>query len=268
MRLPQIGSIVRDGTGNSFTVGPLVETSSGPYTSAAEFYDDYPAARGRNVDEENGVVAGQTELVQAFRSLATSFQRSEDGEATGFGLVNFDLNPNNVLVDCEFNVLAVIDWDSVVTVHDAAVYRFPAGMGVGAVVPGAVATGPDPGEVERQPRGRRFAGVVEAVAREMAEDADGQGKADKRGLTLFARERFFLCEAVAFRALADVKMREDSVNRERLEGLKWLGEHGDEELAKFFSWRFRELLTHCNEMSSCPHDDFTGVDVSELIIWW
>ncbi|SPQ21223.1 9af30532-7a5b-49fa-85a3-9d7538ffefe9 [Thermothielavioides terrestris] len=160
IRLPKIGSIFRDGA-NSFVVGPLVETGTGPYDSAAEFYADYPLALRKSFGEK--VVAGDEELVQAFRSVAASFQRPSasdgDGPIEGFGLANYDLNPNNILVDREFNVLAVIDWDTVVAVPDAALYRFPFLMGVGCAVPGVVDT--HPAVLKRQELGLRFAEVVE-----------------------------------------------------------------------------------------------------------
>jgi hypothetical protein len=126
IRLPKIGSIIRDGS-ESFVVGPLVETGSGRYDSAAECYADYPLALSKSLGEQP--VSGQDELLRAFHSLAASFPRPEirvgDGSSKGFGLANYDLNPNNVLVDRGFNVLAVIDWDTVASPPDAFLYRFP-----------------------------------------------------------------------------------------------------------------------------------------------
>ena len=88
------------------------------------------------------------------------------GSTDGFGLSNYDLNPNSILIDREFNVLAVIDWDSVVTLPDAALYCFPFLMGVSCAVPGVVVT--RPAMMKREQLGRRFAEVVEAVGREQA----------------------------------------------------------------------------------------------------
>ncbi|KAG8406148.1 hypothetical protein J3458_021475 [Metarhizium acridum] len=58
VRLPKIGSIFRDAAG-SFVVGPLIETGSGPYDSAAEFYADYPLALGKSLAEKEQPVSGQ-----------------------------------------------------------------------------------------------------------------------------------------------------------------------------------------------------------------
>jgi hypothetical protein len=233
IRLPRIGSIVRDEADpDSFVIGPLIETGSGPYDSAAEFYADYPLALNRNLRKGEQFIGGQEELVQASRSLAASFlapARSGNSLTKGFGLANYDLNPNNVLVDGDFNVLAVIDWDSTVAVPDAALYRFPFLMGVSCAVPGVIDT--HPAVMKRQRLGRRFAGVVEAVAQELGR-INCEDK-NKPWTFLFTRSGFYSKEAIAFRALVHVKMRQDWVNRTWLEGLKWLSTHDEAEVTQF-----------------------------------
>ncbi|KAF1960332.1 hypothetical protein CC80DRAFT_544786 [Byssothecium circinans] len=231
IRIPKIRSIIRDGS-DSFVVGRLIETDSGPYYSAAEFYADYPLALSKSLGEHP--VSGQDELVQAFHSLAASFPppvpRVGDGSAEGFGLANYDLNPNNFLVDREFNVLAVIDWDSVVSVPDAVLHRFPFLMGVSCAVPGIVET--HPAVMKREQLGRLFAEIVEEVGREQAgNDCEG---ANKWPTHLLTKSGFFSKEVVAFRSLIYVKMRQDWVNNTWLQGLKWLGEHNEAQVAQFY----------------------------------
>ncbi|KAL2129949.1 hypothetical protein VTI74DRAFT_7073 [Chaetomium olivicolor] len=87
---------------------PLIETNSGPYDIAAVVYFDYPVELGRRLGKKQ--VSGQKELLDAFRSLAVSFQNTEVSK-NGFGPVSLDLSPNNVLVDRKFKVdthLAVV----------------------------------------------------------------------------------------------------------------------------------------------------------------
>ncbi|OAA56859.1 Protein kinase-like domain protein [Cordyceps fumosorosea ARSEF 2679] len=204
----------------------LVETGTGPHNTAAEFYADYPLALSRSLGEQP--VSGQDELMQAFRSLAASFP--SDGSGEGFGLANYDLNLNNILVDREFNVLTVIDWDFVVSVPDAALYRFPFLMGVSCAVPGVVDAHSK--VIKQEQLRRRFAEVVEEVAQQQAgKDCEGANKLHKH---LFTRSGFFSKEAVAFRSLIRVKMRQDWVNDTWLRGLKWLSQHDEMQVAQFY----------------------------------
>ena len=233
VRLPKIGSIFRDETRpDSFIVGPLVETGSGPYDSAAEFYADYPMALVRHFrTREREEVEGEEELAIAFRKIAACFAAPPtqgDEMDAGFGLANFDLNANNVLVDMEFNVLAVIDWDSVITVPNAGLYRFPFLIDIGSAIPGVFET--LPAIIKRQQLSREFAEVVEAAAEQQHDES-----INTRQIFRFSLPGFFSKEAVAFRALIFIKMRQDFVNREWLEGLKWLSQHDEAALGKFYS---------------------------------
>ena len=236
IRMPKIGSIIRDPVDQrSFVVGPLNETGSGPYASAADFYADYPLALSKRLANGAEPVDGQSELVGAFRSLAASFpppaaRNVNEGTAGDFGLANFDLNPNNVIVDRQFNVLSVIDWDTVVAVPDAALYRIPPLMGLGFAVPGVVAE--RPAERERQRCGREYTGVVEDVGREMSRNG-GEG-VNKRRNFLLTESAFFSKEAVAFRLLIMIRQQQDFVNRRCVEGLKWLSEHDEAAVAQFY----------------------------------
>jgi len=214
-------------------VGPLVETGSGPYDSAAEFYADYPLALSNVIGKGELPVSGQEELVQAFRSLAASFPpptARADGSTADFGLANYDLNPNNILVDREFNILAVIDWDSVAALPDAALYRFPFLMGISCAIPGVVDT--HPAVMKREQLGRRFVEVVEVVARE--ERGIDCEDANRRHTFLLTKAGFFSKESMAFRSLIYVKMRQDWVNSSWLQSLKWLSEHDDAEVAELY----------------------------------
>ena len=232
VRLPKIGSIFRDeARPSSFVVGPLVETGSGPYDSSADFYADYPVALINHFrTKEPQKVDGEEELAFAFRKLAARFSgtpREQDRPERDFGLANYDLDMHNVLVDMEFNVLAVIDWDSVWTVPNAGLHWFPRLMGISYAIPGVVPT--NAALIKRQQLSRRFAEIVEAVARQERDEGT-----NTKGSFLFTVAGFFSTEAVAFRAINHLKQRQDWVNSEWLEGLKWLSKHDEAALANFY----------------------------------
>ncbi|KAJ3472351.1 hypothetical protein NLG97_g11061 [Lecanicillium saksenae] len=146
--------------------------------------------------------------------LARSFSDDNDvGEGEergeecrgGFRLVNYDLNPSNVLVDNEFNVLGVIDWDSVMALPDAALHRLPMSMGMEIARPGITETCAL--QKSRCALGHGFTQIAEKQAREGEEES----------VFRFTAEGFYTREAVAYRSLIDVQKRD-----------------GLEELAKFY----------------------------------
>lgn len=218
VRLPEIGSITRDESGSSI-VGPLIETGSGPNSPASEFYADYPLALSKSLRKER-VIRGQTELVQEFRAIAKSFGGQTPQK--GFGLAHYDLNANNILVDRSFNILAIINWDSIIAAPDAALYRVPFLLGMDCPVPGVIET--HPAVNKRHQLCQRFKAAVEAV---------GDENDDHEGV-VFIQKSFFSKEAVAFRSLLAVKMNQDWVNDEWIQGLQWLSRQSDADVAQFY----------------------------------
>lgn len=123
--------------------------------------------------------------------------------------------------------MGVIDWDALAAVPEAALYRFPFLMGIDSTVPGVETT--HPAVVRREQRARDFAAAVEMVSRRMAE---GQSDPD---LFVFSQYGFYSLEALAYRALIHVQMRQDRVNEEWIKAVEWLSLHEDEaEVCDFF----------------------------------
>lgn len=236
LRLPRIGSIFHDAKQEgAYNIGPLMETHSGPYFSTDEFYSDFPLALGRRLSRKGQETGGQQELIYAFLRLCPSFAACEENkdEAHDFGLANYDLNPNNVLVDAEFNVLAVIDWDRVASMPDAALHRFPYFMGIAGVVPGHR----EKRDVARtrQKLGWAFAQTVEEeshawAARKERMRARGDPEAPVFRLTTAG---FFGIEALAFRALMYIKNRESWMNTDWIWALRWLEGRSASQVARF-----------------------------------
>ena len=103
----------------------------------------------------------------------------------GFGLAHYDLNANNILVDRSFKILAIIDWDSVIAVPDAALYRVPFLLGMDCPVPGGIET--HPAIIKRRQLCQRFTAVVEAVG---GENDDGHLLRYAKGTVAWMLERF------------------------------------------------------------------------------
>ncbi|KAJ9661842.1 hypothetical protein H2201_006322 [Coniosporium apollinis] len=234
IRLPKIGSIIRDPSNPyAFVVGPLVYPGTGPYASTAGFYNEYPLALANELRNTRlGELA--EELVEAFQSFVPCRSSPsisiDDKSSRGFALVNYDLGSQNVIVDSEFNILAVIDLDSVMAMPDAGLYNLPDFMGVEPVVPGTVRS--FPWMIEYARHGRQSVQIVEEVGREQSEK-DHQGLEGNRTFVLTSAG-FFSKEAVAFRSLICIHPWQGAAMKNWLPGLKWLSEHSEAEVAQFY----------------------------------
>ena len=105
----KIGSMDKAKSG-SFVSRPVVFSRSGPYDSTIKFYDEYPRGLAKALGTRGSPTDGQDELLQLYRALAPSC-RKKDSPARGwegFGLPNFEVGPNSILVGRDFNVLAVL----------------------------------------------------------------------------------------------------------------------------------------------------------------
>jgi hypothetical protein len=72
-----------------------------------------------------------------FPQLMQLYESSSTGP---YSLANRDLGAHNVLVDEEFNIVGLIDFDGVMAAPDAVVAQFPTFMGIDRAVPGYVET--------------------------------------------------------------------------------------------------------------------------------
>lgn len=123
VRMPQIGSIVKRSDG-SYHVGPLPGLG-GPFSTATEFFKAWASCAkfpfseqtirklmgGRGPIEE--VLASVNEFPSLVDALAGSLSSRDHGP---FPLYHPDLRHSNIMVDEEFQVLAIIDWEGASTV--------------------------------------------------------------------------------------------------------------------------------------------------------
>lgn len=166
----------------------------------------------------------------------------------------------------ELNVIAVIDWGSVVAVPDAALYCIPDLMWIDCPAPGIVET--HPAVMEQLQRCRRFVEVVVVVGCEKARKNNEDSS--KRSMYLFTKEELFSTEAVAFHSLLAVQMRQDWVYDNWVRSLQSLSEHNEMELAQFYlrdwmafilrNW-VMILNTHDLPTCSCWRSNFARISI-------
>lgn len=223
IRFPKIGSIIETPEGQ-FEISKLEETRSGPYSSTKEFYDNYPVELAKILweDSKPDGISGEehNRLPSLFRKVMAEIDLAE--EIPSFGLVNMDFGPGNILVDHEFNILSVIDWDSVISCPDAVLHYFPYLSGMGDVRPG-MTEGIHPAFKKRRERSHIFAALASA--------ADQERNGDDRKITT---KGFYSREAVAFRAMGMFKTRQDWVIRNWIDGLEYLEGKEDSDIQQFY----------------------------------
>lgn len=126
---PHIGSLYVNDQGE-FAVGPDVVTGLGPWSNSADYYADVVSHIYETLprDERRDEVVDSTAL---FVPSALSYLARVHGhEPTGpFRLVNNDFGTHNILVNEDFDVVGVIDFDGVMAAPIGVVAQYPLFIG-------------------------------------------------------------------------------------------------------------------------------------------
>ncbi|KAL6918904.1 hypothetical protein FSST1_002930 [Fusarium sambucinum] len=143
-KFDKIGSLYYNEETSDFSIGAEVETGKGPWTSSNEFYvhlADHALhackrKAGRNVTEspsfENPIL---------FKRLMPVYNYGSSDDK-GFGLVNRDFGDHNLIVDDEFRIVSVIDFDGLMAAPIEVVAQYPNMSSLHQEPPGHVETIP------------------------------------------------------------------------------------------------------------------------------
>lgn len=138
----RIGSLWAERDFQGFTIGAEIETGEGPWETAESYYSALTDHRLRvaETDAEPDVrTCDSFALPRKFPAVIQQLQ----SRATGpYHLGNRDFGAHNVLVDHEFNIVGLIDFDGVLAAPIEVVAQPPDFMGLAAEVPGHVETRP------------------------------------------------------------------------------------------------------------------------------
>lgn len=228
LRFERIGSIFCDlssGDIDKVEIGPIAQIGEGPYETAQKFFTRYPAAIAKTLyNDPVASDSGGAEVIRRVphlcgaREISTSHLKS-------YGLVNLELGTHNVLVNATYDILSVIDWDSVVAAPSAVLHQFPWCVGADPGIPGIgplMVFGDWDGRMEMC---RKFANVL-------GQASDIRVKQGKE--PTFSAIDFFSKEALAFRALAYFRVKQRWVDEHWVPGLDWLQRCSDEELLDWY----------------------------------
>ncbi|EKJ72851.1 hypothetical protein FPSE_06897 [Fusarium pseudograminearum CS3096] len=139
-KFDKIGSLHYDETTSEFFIGPELETGKGPWNSPMEYYNDL-ADHVLQVCEKNASSklreSPSFENPNLFKHLMSLYSSSNKGP---FSLVDRDFGANNLLVDDEFRIIGVIDFDGVMAAPIEVIAQFPSLTGLDRQIPRHIET--------------------------------------------------------------------------------------------------------------------------------
>lgn len=198
-RFPQIGGLYHDPVTDAFYIGPELHTGKGPWSSSTAYYDDLTAHLLKSTAAIDDIRQNQAFTLP---SVLNHLMRLNDTETTGpFRLTNRDFGAHNILVDNDFNIVGVLDFDGVMAAPLEVAAQYPTLSFLDVEPPGAVYS--HPAAIERvritASRLEEYGGLLGAAER----DEDGRGIADSlgsvgasvyQGMTAFAQHQGFVNE--------------------------------------------------------------------------
>jgi hypothetical protein len=202
-RFPQIGSLYYIQETDDFYIGPELQTGKGPWRSSAEYYDDLANYLLKSASSHEELKQSQAYMLPA---ILRHLMRIHGEEPTGpFRLTNRDFGAHNILVNEDFEIVGVIDFDGVMAAPLEVVAQYPVLSFLETEPPGVVPT--LPAAIERVRRtAPRLQEYKELLARfESGEDGKGGSTvSDRLGST----------SASVYRGMLAYAQHQDFVNEE------------------------------------------------------
>jgi Choline/ethanolamine kinase len=115
VKFDKIGSILKNLETGHYEIGPLSNGLGGPYTTATEYYRAWAAA---NISKHGAT----SDFPSRIAAIASMISENDNGP---FRLIHPDFGHNNIIVDDDFNMLSVIDWEYSIVGPSELAARFP-----------------------------------------------------------------------------------------------------------------------------------------------
>jgi Phosphotransferase enzyme family len=115
LKFDKIGCVVKNPKTGTYDIGPLPNGLGGPYSTAAEYYRAWAA---QNMSKRGAT----SDFVSQIYEVASLISKHNDGP---FRLVHPDFGHNNIIVDDDFNILGVIDWEKAFVAPSEMAACFP-----------------------------------------------------------------------------------------------------------------------------------------------
>lgn len=200
-RFPYIGSLYYNQETDDFYIGPELQTGKGPWSSSTEYYEDLTNHLLKSTVTRDDIKQNQSFMVP---SILNHLMRIYGRERTGsFRLTNRDFGAHNILVNDDFDIVGVIDFDGVMAAPLEVVAQYPVHSFLEVEPPGAVYSRPAAIERVRRtaPRLQEYKELLNMFESEQGEDrtkvADSLGSTSAsiyQGMAAYAQHQDFVNE--------------------------------------------------------------------------
>src|SRR5579859_8024078 len=114
LKFDKIGSLYKNSTTGCYEIGPLANGLGGPYSTATEYYSAWIAKHATEPGATSPFIPQLTEIVESI----------PEQDAGPFTLHHPDFGVN-IIIDDDYNILAVIDWEQTFTAPIELAGQFP-----------------------------------------------------------------------------------------------------------------------------------------------
>ncbi|KAJ5919268.1 hypothetical protein N7466_010211 [Penicillium verhagenii] len=170
----KIGCIYENEETSEFYIGREVETGQGPWESAMDFYKSY-GDHSLSEYRRRGAEDCASMAVPALFQILIRLYREQNTNGGPFRLVNRDFGAHNLLVNENFEIISVIDFEEVMAAPMEAVAQYPVLTDLDRAPPGYVATEPFVIKriMETAPKIQEYNEFIKAAEVKMKIDRDG-----------------------------------------------------------------------------------------------
>ncbi|KAI0201427.1 hypothetical protein F4808DRAFT_126531 [Astrocystis sublimbata] len=141
-QFPMIGSLYYNEEKEDFYIGPDSDTGKGPWATSADYYHDLTDQALRESAGQDYInPKKQTSFCAPVLLKYILDKHQQHGEGP-FRLTNRDFGAHNLLVDIDFNIVGVIDFDGIFAAPPEVAAQYPALTGLDPEAPGVVITNP------------------------------------------------------------------------------------------------------------------------------
>jgi hypothetical protein len=195
-QFPQIGSLYYNQETDDFYIGPELQTGKGPWALSTEYYDDLVRHLLKSAVTRGDIKQNQSFMVP---SILEHLVRIYGERRTGpFRLTNRDFGAHNILVNDDFDIIGVIEFDGVMAAPLEVVAQYPALSFLQVEPPGVVYSHPAAIERVRRtaPRLQEYKDMLGAFDShgEVASRLGSTSASIYQGMTAYAQHQDFVNE--------------------------------------------------------------------------